>query len=275
MGKSKKKNYRFEGPKPIKKLGQHFLRDGAIAAKIVDAAGIEEGDIVLEIGPGRGALTRALLDIEEVKSLIAVEKDEGMLPFLQPIQTEYGERISILHGDALAVSERQLAEMNSGKLRIIANLPYNISTELLFKWLGEIELFSGLTVMLQYEVAKRVTAQAHSSSYGWLSVLAQQLCEVEMILSVPPEAFWPQPKVRSGVVKLTPRKKMLYPCDLKKLKIICSLLFVQRRKVIANVLKYGKAPYLLEVLPKLQIDSRVRPEELTIEQLCALSEYLE
>jgi len=237
-----------------KSFGQHFIFDLNLTAKIARCAGDLSSCTVLEIGPGPGALTRSIL-LAGAKKVIAIEKDSRVLPLLQEIKNAAGERLEIIHGDALEIAEENLA---AGDIKIISNLPYNISTPLLFKWLDKINLFSGLTLMFQKEVADRIAAVPGSKDYGRISILTQWLAEVRTEFDIPPDAFIPPPKVTSTVVNIIPYLKPLYPAKKEILKKICEV-FNQRRKILRGSLKKITADpaRLLEIAG---IDPERRPD---------------
>src|SRR5690606_17643901 len=192
-----------------KSLGQNFLLDLNLTGRIARSGGKLDGATVIEIGPGPGGLTRAILEAGAAR-LIVIEKDRRCLPALADIAACYPGRLEVVEGDALEVDETTLFE---GKARIIANLPYNIATPLLLKWLRRREHFLSLTLMFQKEVADRITALPRSKAYGRLSILAQWLCETRREFDISPRAFTPPPKVTSTVVTLIPREEPLYPAD--------------------------------------------------------------
>jgi 16S rRNA (adenine1518-N6/adenine1519-N6)-dimethyltransferase len=199
-----------------KQLGQNFLLDLNLTAKIARSAGDLSGCDVLEVGPGPGGLTRGLL-AEGARRVVAVEKDARALPALAEIAAACPGRLEVLHGDAL---ELELGAHLTPPVKIVANLPYNIGTELLIRWLTpEIwpPLWSSLTLMFQKEVAERIVAKPKAEHYGRLALLAQYRCEAKIVMTLPPEAFTPAPKVHSAVVQLTALPGPRFPCDFKDL----------------------------------------------------------
>ncbi len=253
-----------------KKLGQNFLFDMNITDKIVRAAGPLSDFMVVEIGPGPGGLTRSILNSKATK-IIAIEKDERCVNALNDYLIPAADgRLEIIHDDAL---KGELYEPLDGKIKIIANLPYNISTKLLFNWLACRNKFTSLTLMFQREVAYRIMAKPKTKDYGRLSVKTQWLCEIEHHFDIPPSAFYPPPKVTSSVITLTPRAKPLAQADESKLDQILRATFGLRRKTLKSSLKsICKDPAL--ILKEANIAENCRPEELSVEQFCLLSRLI-
>ena len=253
------------GLAPLKRYGQHFLTDPRLIARIAAAAGDLTQHTVFEIGPGPGGLTRALLQAG-ARQVIAIEYDQRCIEALQPLVHAYPNRLSVVTADAL---EADLAALAPGPRKIVANLPYNISTALLTKWLAEIEHFDGLTLMFQKEVADRLTASPRTKAYGRLSVLTQSLCEVYKAFDLAPGAFHPPPKVTSTIVSIAPRGDAL-PCPLKTLEACTAAAFGQRRKTLRTSLKrWNEDPET--VLARAGISSAARAEELTPEDFVRLA----
>jgi 16S rRNA (adenine1518-N6/adenine1519-N6)-dimethyltransferase len=244
------------GLAPLKRYGQHFLTDPRLIARIAAAAGDLTQGTVFEIGPGPGGLTRALLDAGAAK-VIAVEYDSRCLAALAELAEAYPGRLELVEADALEVDLTSLAE---GPRKIVANLPYNISTALLTRWLAQAEYFDSMTLMFQKEVAERLKAQPRTKAYGRLSVLTQVVCRVRKAFDLAPGAFHPPPKVTSSVVVLTPRPERL-PCRLKTLEACTAAAFGQRRKTLRSSLKSwtSNAERLLE---SVDLKSSARAEEL-------------
>lgn len=252
-----------------KSLGQNFLLDLNLTAKIARQAGDLTGCDVLEIGPGPGGLTRGLL-AEGARHVVAIEKDERCLSALAEIAAHYPGRLTVLEGDALKIDPM---EHLNPPVRVVANLPYNVGTELLVRWLTPDEwppYWTSLTLMFQKEVAQRITAECGSKAYGRLSILAQWRCQVRMAMQIPPEAFTPPPKVTSAVVHLERRKVPLYEADAKVLERVVAKAFGQRRKMLRASLK-GLVPDVEDVLRSVGIKPTDRAENISVEQFCALA----
>jgi 16S rRNA (adenine1518-N6/adenine1519-N6)-dimethyltransferase len=250
-----------------KRLGQNFLFDGNLTDRIARCSGSLEGKTVIEIGAGPGLLTRSIL-AAGAEFVTAIEKDqrcfEALNDYLVP---QSNKRLTVINEDAL---KGEIYDKIEGKVKIIANLPYNISTELLFLWLEKIDKFESLTLMFQKEVAMRIMAKPKSKEYGKLSIKAQLLCEIEHEFDIPPSAFFPPPKVTSTVITLVPRKKPLAEVNWQTLDKICKATFGQRRKTLRSSLKQlCKNPS--ELLSSANIEENRRPEELSIEEFCALA----
>lgn len=257
-----------------KSLGQHFLFDSNITDKIVRLAGRLENQPVIEIGPGPGGLTRSLLRVSP-SSLLVIEKDTDCLPILEQLSAVAPDVLRVVHEDALKVDMQALMKVHDVQppVHIVANLPYNIGTELIVKWLEQPSLYSTITVMLQKEVVDRIVAKPHTKDYGRLAVLCQWLCDVEVVMDVPPEAFSPPPKVMSSVVQLRPLAAPRYPADQAVLQKLCQAVFSQRRKMLRRSMKMlTDAPE--ELLAEAAIDPTLRPEALSVENLCRLAQAL-
>lgn len=252
-----------------KSLGQNFLLDLNLTAKIARIAGdLSECD-VLEIGPGPGGLTRGLL-AEGARRVVAIEKDARCLPALAEIAAAYPDRLSVLNDDALAVD---WAAHLKPPIRIIANLPYNVGTELLIRWLVPPvwpPQWSSLTLMFQREVAERIVAREGSKAYGRLAVLAQWRCEARIALNLPPEAFTPPPKVSSAVVHLTALEAPKFPADQKVLERLVAKAFNQRRKMLRAALK-GLCPDIEDRILAAGLRPTDRAETVSLEGFCALA----
>jgi 16S rRNA (adenine1518-N6/adenine1519-N6)-dimethyltransferase len=252
-----------------KQLGQNFILDLNLTARIARAAGDLTGYDVLEVGPGPGGLTRGLL-AEGARRVLAVEKDARCLPALAEIAAAYPGRLTVLQGDALALD---VAAHLTAPVKIVANLPYNIGTELLIRWLTPAQwppFWSSLTLMFQREVAERIVAKPRTDHYGRLALLAQWRCDAQIVLTLPPEAFSPPPKVHSAVVHLTRLAVPHYPADGATLMRITAMAFNQRRKMLRSSLK-GLAPGIEAVLVAADIDPTSRAEEIGLEKFCALA----
>ncbi|MBF0560884.1 MAG: 16S rRNA (adenine(1518)-N(6)/adenine(1519)-N(6))-dimethyltransferase RsmA [Alphaproteobacteria bacterium] len=253
-----------------KSLGQHFLFDLNITARIAQAAGDLSNGTVFEVGPGPGGLTRSLLACGAVR-VIAVERDARCIAALGEVAAAYPgclevPRLEVIEGDALDVN---LAAMGQPPRRIVANLPYNISTALLIKWLRDASAFTQMTLMFQKEVAERLTAAPRTKSYGRLSILTQWLCSVEILFDLNPRAFVPPPGVVSSVVQLTPRPVPLAPADFAVLERVTAAAFGQRRKMLRASLKpLGDAQALCEAAG---VTPTARGEEVDVVGFCALA----
>jgi 16S rRNA (adenine1518-N6/adenine1519-N6)-dimethyltransferase len=258
------------GLAPKKSLGQNFLFDLNLTAKIARAAGAESGGVFYEVGPGPGGLTRALLE-EGADKVIAVERDARCLPALDEIAQVWPGRLEVVSADALELDEAALLPRG---VRIAANLPYNVGTALLVKWLTSPSWpppWASLTLMFQKEVAQRITARPGSEHYGRLSVLAQWRCTARILFDVNRNAFVPPPSVTSAIVRLEPRAEPLAPAALGDLEKITAAAFGQRRKMLRQSLKALGGEALLE---KAGIDPTARPEDLKIEAFAALARAL-
>lgn len=244
-----------------KNLGQHFLLDGNIIRRIVGHAGNMEGVSAIEIGPGPGGLTRALLESPAAR-VVVVEKDERCLPILSQLKELAGERLIIAQSDAL---EHDLTRYPVPR-KIVANLPYNVGTELLIRWLTQIaadpRTYESMTLMFQKEVAERVVA-SEGKEYGRLSVFAQWLCEVRYDMELPPGAFSPPPKVSSAVITLTPRVKPLFDVKKETLEKLLLKAFGQRRKMLRSALK-GLVPDVESLLARAGIEPTLRAEQVDV-----------
>lgn len=255
-----------------KQLGQNFLLDLNLTAKIARQAGDLSGCDVLEVGPGPGGLTRGLL-AEGARRVLAIEKDARCLPALAEIEAAYPGKLQVIHGDALEVDV--LAHLTP-PIRIVANLPYNVGTELLIRWLTPDSwppFWESLTLMFQKEVAERIVARPRTDHYGRLALLAQWRCDARIVMHLPPEAFTPAPKVHSAVVHLTRLAEPRYAADGKVLSRITAMAFNQRRKMLRSSLK-GLGPDVEAQLLAAGIEPTARAEEISLEQFCALARQI-
>ena len=251
-----------------KSLGQNFILDLNITAKVARAAGPLDDATVVEIGPGPGGLTRALL-FSGAKRVIAIERDARCLPALAEIAEAYPGRLSVIEADALSTDIAALAG-DHGPVKIVANLPYNIGTELLVRWLTPPRWpprWQSLTLMFQKEVAQRITAEPGRGAYGRLAVLAGWRTRSRIVFDLPPQAFTPPPKVTSSVVHLEPRAEPL-PADAATLARVTEAAFGQRRKMLRQSLKSLGAERLLAATG---IDGTRRAETLSVEEFVALA----
>lgn len=245
-------------------LGQHFLLDLNLTRRIVRAAGDVTEGTVIEIGPGPGGLTRALL--EAGACVVAVEKDPRCIAALNELAAAAGGRLQVIAADATAIDVRTLAPPPR---RIVANLPYNVATPLLIGWLRDAADFAGLTLMFQKEVAERLAARPGEAAYGRLSVIAQWCCDVGFAFAVDARAFTPAPKVASAVVTLTPRSEPLFSAEWGALERVTAAAFGQRRKMLRGSLRaLGLDPAAVGIEPTR------RAEELDVEEFCRLARLL-
>ena len=256
-----------------KALGQNFLFDLNLTSRIARSAGPLDDITVLEVGPGPGGLTRALL-AAGAKHVIAIERDHRCLPALEEIAAHYPGRLTIIEGDALTFDIASLDHV--GSLKIIANLPYNIGTALLMKWIDSAEWpprFNDLVLMFQREVAERIVATPDTPhDYGRLSVFCGWRTDAKILFDVSPQAFTPPPKVVSSVVRITPRI-LPTPCDPKLLARVTQAAFGQRRKMLRQSLKsLGVDP--IKLFDDVGLDPTARAETVTIDQFVALAQAL-
>ncbi|MBZ9741222.1 MULTISPECIES: 16S rRNA (adenine(1518)-N(6)/adenine(1519)-N(6))-dimethyltransferase RsmA [unclassified Mesorhizobium] len=255
-----------------KALGQNFLLDLNLTGKIARSAGDLTNATVIEVGPGPGGLTRALLS-NGARRVVAIERDERCLAALAEVSAHYPDRLQVISGDALKTDFAALASEasgDSGKVRIVANLPYNIGTELLVRWLTVADwppFYASMTLMFQREVAQRIVAAPGSDAYGRLGVLAGWRTQARIAFDVPPQAFTPPPKVTSSVVHLEPRATPL-PADVRKLGRVTEAAFGQRRKMLRQSVKSLGGEALLE---RAEIDPTRRAETLSVEEFVRLT----
>jgi 16S rRNA (adenine1518-N6/adenine1519-N6)-dimethyltransferase len=255
-----------------KGLGQNFLFDLNLTRRIARAAGPFEDVTIVEIGPGPGGLTRALL-MEGARHIIAVERDPRALPALAEISEAYPGRLEVLNEDALDVD---WAKIVPGAARIVANLPYNIATPLLTGWLTGPwpPWYQSMTLMFQREVADRIVAPPGSDAFGRLSVISQWRCEVRRLFDIHRSAFTPPPKVTSSVVQFIPRAECQPACDVRQLERVTAAAFGQRRKMLRSSLK--SLPVDAEgLLSSAGIDGSLRAEQLKIEDFARLAMLLQ
>jgi 16S rRNA (adenine1518-N6/adenine1519-N6)-dimethyltransferase len=250
-----------------KSLGQHFLLDLNITRKIARLASVGDGDLVIEVGPGPGGLTRALLETKA--EVIAIEKDARFLPLLQELAAAAPGRLRLELADALAADEAALAAGRPA--HVVSNLPYNVGTPLLVKWLTGPFRPTAMTLMFQKEVAQRIVAPPGASAYGRLAVIAQACAHVGIVMDAPARAFTPPPKVDSAVVRLTPRADRPEPALLDALQRVTAAAFGQRRKMLRSSLK----PLGGEALcAAAGLDPARRAETLSIDEFLALASRL-
>ncbi|WP_336294125.1 16S rRNA (adenine(1518)-N(6)/adenine(1519)-N(6))-dimethyltransferase RsmA [Bartonella sp. CB169] len=254
-----------------KSLGQNFLFDLNLTSKIAHQAGNIKGKPVIEVGPGPGGLTRALLAQGAI--VIAIERDERCIPALLEIEKHYPQKLKLICSDALKQDFSKLFEAYQEKPRIIANLPYNIGTKLLINWLLTEPwppFYESMTLMFQREVAKRITAKPQSDFYGRLSVLTGWRTIAKIAFDVPPQAFIPAPKITSSVVHIIPRTQPL-TCSAQKLSFVTKIAFGQRRKMLRQNLKTIGGEMLLK---KAGINGTRRAETLSISEFVALANLM-
>jgi 16S rRNA (adenine1518-N6/adenine1519-N6)-dimethyltransferase len=262
--------------KADKDLGQHFLIDKEICDKIALSCGDLRQAMVVEIGPGTGALTQSILALHPGVELLVIEKDSRFVPILNKLKEqykEYGSYLTILLADILKVDILSLVAHSNKDLYLIANLPYNIGSELLFQWFeGKFLVkFKAISVMLQKEVVDRVTAAQGSKNYSWLSIVAKTFAEAEMLFDIPPIAFNPQPKVISSLLYL--QSKVVQPeFDYHKLQNICKKLFLYKRKTLKVIIKKDQyLSSLLKIAEEWGLNMQLRPEDLDLNLLYKLS----
>lgn len=259
-----------------KSLGQNFLLDLNITRRIARACGDMQGRTIVEVGPGPGGLTRALL-IEGAERVIAVERDERCRPALEEIAARYPGKLEVHFGDALEVDWRTLLAGVAGRVTIAANLPYGVASVLLAGWL-ETEpwppWFDGMVLMFQREVADRIVAEPNTKAYGRLSVLAQWRTEPRIIMNLPAEAFTPPPKVTSAVVAFQPRQAPAPSCSVKSLSRVTQAAFGQRRKMLrASLKQLTPMPELL--LAEAGLTPTDRAEDLTVSEFASMAAILD
>ncbi|MBC6983022.1 16S rRNA (adenine(1518)-N(6)/adenine(1519)-N(6))-dimethyltransferase RsmA [Caulobacter sp. 17J80-11] len=255
-----------------KSFGQHFLLDLNVTRKIARLAGPFEGRAVIEVGPGPGGLTRALLESDASK-VIAVEKDPRFLPLLAELTEATNGKLVVVEADALEVDETALLSEHAGGAagHLVSNLPYNVGTPLLLKWLTGPWRPRALTLMFQKEVADRVAAHASDDAYGRLAVISQAICEARVVMDLPARAFTPPPKVASAVVHLTPLPVRPSDADLKALERVTAAAFGQRRKMLRSSLKGLGGDALCE---KAGIEPTARAEEIDVAGFLRLARAL-
>ena len=255
-----------------KSLGQNFLLDLNLTSKIARYAGNLDQFDILEIGPGPGGLTRSLLN-EGARKVVAIEKDSRCIEALEEIQATFPGRLKLLQGDALSTNA---SEHLADPVRIIANLPYNIGTELLVRWLTSKtwpSFWQSMTLMFQKEVANRIVASPGSKAYGRLSVMSQWRCDTKIVFNVPSSAFTPPPKVESTLVHFEALKEPKFPAEVEVLEFVVSKAFNQRRKMLRGALK-GYFQNVEEGLLSIGVLPTKRAEDITVQEYCAMSQIL-
>ena len=253
---------------PRRSLGQNFIFDINLTRKIARSAKPLDSGTVIEIGAGPGGLTRALL-IEGASQVIAIEKDKRAIQILRELEEIAKPRLKVICADALEIS---LVELGKAPIQIVANLPFNIATNLIFKWLESTPPLSAITIMIQKEVANRLCAKPGSSAYGRLTLMIHLLAETDFLFDVPANAFIPQPKVVSSMVQVLPRTKPLFKTNKYVLQKVLITAFNQRRKMMRSSFKMFGGSKLLE---KAGINPEERPENLTLEAFCTLTNLIE
>jgi len=253
-----------------KSLGQNFLLDLNLTRRIARTAGSLEGFTIIEVGPGPGGLTRALL-MEGADKVVAIERDERALPALAEISAAWPGKLTVMHGDALTADWQTIA--GQGPVKIVANLPYNIATPLLTGWLTRHSwppFWSSLTLMFQKEVAHRICAGVGDNAYGRLSIISQWRSDAVKMFDVSPQAFTPPPKVTSSIVHVTPRAEPLVDCDVAVLERVTAAAFGQRRKMLRSSLKaLGGDPAAL--IKQAGLEPTMRAEEVDVAGFCRLA----
>ncbi|MBB71118.1 MAG: 16S rRNA (adenine(1518)-N(6)/adenine(1519)-N(6))-dimethyltransferase [Legionellales bacterium] len=252
-----------------KRFGQNFLTDAVIIDRIVAAINPKAGDKLVEIGPGHGALTKQLLPITGIMDVIELDRD--LIPELQAFYTELGQ-LTVHQADALQFNFSQLSH-EPKNLRVVGNLPYNISTPLIFHLLSQKDCINDMHFMLQKEVVERLSANPGDKNYGRLSVMAQYHCQVDYLFLVPPDAFQPQPKVDSAIVRLVPYAAL--PCVANNERLFADVVrqaFSQRRKTLRNTLK---SLISAEQLSEQGISPQQRPEQLSVEEFVRIANHID
>ncbi len=256
-----------------KSLGQNFLLDLNLTSKIARQAGDLSGCDVFEVGPGPGGLTRGLL-VEGARKVLSVEKDKRCVPVLDEIKDASRGRFSYMIGDAMQINPLDHLTL---PIRIVSNLPYNVGTELLIRWMTPDiwpPFWSSLTLMFQKEVAERIVAPPSSKAYGRLALMVQWRADARIVMRLPPEAFSPAPKVESAVVHITALEKPRYEANAKILEKVVAQAFNQRRKMLRAALK-SLVPNIETVLESADIEPTQRAETVSLEKFCALARNVE
>ena len=270
-----KKELEVYGLVPRKRWGQHFLIDRNILSKVVRTAEIEETDVVLEVGPGLGVLTLALA--KEAKRVIAVEIDKKLVEILKEKVADC-PNVEIIRKDIMEVDFNDLGERGGQPLKVVANLPYQISTPLLFRFIESRSVFASLTLMLQKEVAERMTATPGGKDYGPLSIFTQIVSDFSIRFLIKPSAFFPPPKVDSAVIRMVWKKRPMAEVeDIEWFKRVVRGSFGYRRKTLMNALRHSGLSLPeegTERMKRIGIDPQRRPETLTIEEYVRLADVL-
>ena len=253
-------------PKAKRSFGQNFLVDQSFVAKIVKAATLDTSSTVVEIGPGRGALTKELL--RHAGKVVAIELDRDLASLLRE---QFAERTNfqLIEQDALEVDFNEIASRNGSPVKLVANLPYNISTAVLSRLVDARHSFDAMVLMLQREVVERITAKPGTSDRGFLTVMVEAFMKVERLFDVPPTAFLPVPKVWSSVARLSPKDTTNFDSDRKLFTKLVSSAFRQKRKTLQNNLKHATEPNISDtssLLTNAEIDPSRRAETLSIDE---------
>ncbi len=260
---------------PKKRLGQHFLIDRNILNKVIRTAEVGKEDVVIEVGPGLGEMTEALARL--AKRVIAVEIDAQLVEILKKKLADW-PNVEVVQSDILRVDFKSILKKEEHPVKVVANLPYQITTPLLFRFIEAREVFSTFTLMLQREVAQRMAASPGGKEYGRLSVLLQMFLDLSVRFFIPPTAFFPHPKVESAVVKMVWKEEPVVNLrDEEWFKKVVKACFGYRRKTLVNALKHSELPLPESIesrMEKIEIDPRRRPETLTIEEFVRLAEAL-
>ncbi len=261
---------------PKKRLGQHFLVDPNILDKVIRAAEIGKEDVVLEVGPGLGGMTLALAD--KAKKVIAVDIDPKLAAILKEKMADH-QNVEVVEKDILRMDFKEFIKKEGHPVKVVANLPYQISTPLLFRFIESKEAFSKFTLMLQKEVAQRMVAPPGKKEYGPLSIFVQLSLDVSILFFIKPSAFFPPPKVESAVVHMTWKEGSAIEAIKEEwFKRVVRACFGYRRKTLSNALKHSELPLPESIesrMKKIGIDPRRRPETLTIEEFKNLAVTLE
>jgi len=253
-----------------KSLGQHFLFEKNIIHKIVAAAEIDKNSHIFEVGPGPGSLTIEIAK-KKPKSITVIEKDERCIKALYEIEKAFKTPITIINGDIIQFDENSLKKRD---IINISNLPYNISTKLLIKWMTSSAPFSKYILMFQKEVAERLVSEKNKKTYSRISVLTQWFYDVKLLFNVPSTAFIPKPKVDSSIVMLKPRAQPLYPANIEFLQKVLRSCFGYRRKMLKKSLSFVHSDSE-KILFKAGVHTDLRAEDLSIKQFCDISRELE
>ncbi|NWG03824.1 MAG: 16S rRNA (adenine(1518)-N(6)/adenine(1519)-N(6))-dimethyltransferase RsmA [Syntrophaceae bacterium] len=275
MTKRIKQELKEYGLFPKKRLGQHFLVDSNIFNKVIRTAQVEKGDVVLEVGPGLGEMTIALA--HHAKKVMAIEIDSKLVDILKQKLRDVSN-VEVIHRDVLKIDFGQLFRKEKHPIKVIANLPYQISTPLLFRFIASKEIFSTLTLMLQKEVAERMVASPGGKGYGPLSIFVQIYSNVSICFLIKPSAFFPPPGVESAVVHMGFKEKPMVKLEEEEwFKKVVKGCFGYRRKTLINALKHSGLPLPQSIewsMKKMGLNPQRRPETLTIEEFVHLAEAL-